>query len=142
MRLCLGVLALMLACGAARAADLEVVLTGVHPGPGPLKVGLFRGPENFAEPAGSVGGLSLTANGPTVRGVLHDVPPGWVAVLIHHDENQNGEMDRLFGLVPLEGYGFSGKDVPRPTWDSARFLLPKEGGVVTVKMRYPTSAPP
>ena len=34
--------------------------------------------------------------------VFENVPPGRYAVLAYHDENDNGEMDRRFGMIPTE----------------------------------------
>jgi len=71
---------------------------------------------------------------------FEDVPPGVFAVLVHHDENADGKMQRgLFG-IPSEGWGTT-RDAPAnfgpPSFDDARLTLsPGEAKRVVIKMRY------
>lgn len=39
--------------------------------------------------------------------VFSDLPPGQYAVIVLHDENGNGRLDKNFWGVPTEPYGFS-----------------------------------
>ncbi|GEO80780.1 DUF2141 domain-containing protein [Pararhodospirillum oryzae] len=126
---------------AAQGADLTVILTGVQPGPGPLRIAVYTGPKGFATPEGVTVGKAVPADAPTVRVVFHDLPVGPVAVLAHHDQNNNGRMDRLLGLLPTEGYGIgqeTGLPAP-PTWEKSQFPLPAKGAQLTIIMRYPVA---
>ncbi len=38
---------------------------------------------------------------------LHGLPPGDYAVAVYQDLDSNGKLDRWFGLIPKEPYGFS-----------------------------------
>lgn len=51
------------------------------------------------------------------------LPPGRWSLLLLHDENGNGHMDKMMGL-PREGFGFSRNPVIRmgpPRWEAVRF---------------------
>ncbi|MCP1335524.1 DUF2141 domain-containing protein [Hyphomicrobiales bacterium FT118] len=54
------------------------------------------------------------------------LPPGEYAVIVFHDENDNGLLDTgIFG-VPVEGYGFSNNAegfLSAPAWRAARVVL-------------------
>lgn len=68
-----------------------------------------------------------------------NVPPGEYAVAILHDENENGRADRVLGMAPREGYGFS-RDAPvrmaPPDWDDAVFEMGSGAQRMTIRMRY------
>lgn len=73
----------------------------------------------------------------TIR--FNDVAPGEYAIAVLHDENENGKIDRVLGMAPREGYGFS-RDAPvrmaPPDWDDAVFEMGASSKSVTIKMRY------
>ena len=73
----------------------------------------------------------------TVR--FDNVAPGDYAIAILHDENEDGKANRVLGMAPREGYGFS-RDAPvrmaPPEWDDAVFQMGREAQRMTVRMRY------
>ena len=77
--------------------------------------------------------------GETVTIRFDDVEPGNYAVAVLHDENENGKADRVLGMAPREGYGFS-RDAPvrmaPPDWDDAVFEMGAAAKNMTIKMRY------
>ncbi|EAQ28603.1 hypothetical protein NAP1_13428 [Erythrobacter sp. NAP1] len=67
------------------------------------------------------------------------VEPGRYAIALLHDENEDGKANRVLGMAPKEGYGFS-RDAPvrmaPPKWDDAVFEVSEGSQRVTIKMRY------
>ena len=67
------------------------------------------------------------------------VKPGRYAVVLLHDENNNGKMDKKLLFMPKEGYGFS-RDAPvhmgPPKFDEAAFDVGSDAISLTLKMRY------
>jgi outer membrane protein len=59
---------------------------------------------------------------------LTDVPPGTYALLVYHDENVNGRVDRNFIGIPREPLGFSNGYRPKgpPSYRRAAFTLQPE----------------
>ena len=78
-----------------------------------------------------------TADTITIR--FEDVEPGDYAIALLHDENEDGKANRVLGMAPKEGYGFS-RDAPvrmaPPDWDDAVFTVGSDPQAVTIKMRY------
>jgi uncharacterized protein (DUF2141 family) len=77
------------------------------------------------------------ANTITIR--FDDVKPGDYAIALLHDENEDGKANRVLGMAPKEGYGFS-RDAPvrmaPPKWDDAVFTVGDSPQDITIKMRY------
>ncbi|MBW0145637.1 DUF2141 domain-containing protein [Sphingomicrobium clamense] len=66
------------------------------------------------------------------------LPAGTYAVLVLHDENANGKMDKMLG-IPKEGFGFSGNPKIRmgpPKAHHVRFELEPGQVEQRVKMKY------
>lgn len=76
------------------------------------------------------GGVTFTFN---------NVKPGRYAIALLHDENSNGKADRMLGMMPKEGYGFS-RDAPvkmaPPKFEEAAFDVGATAQALTIRMRY------
>lgn len=73
----------------------------------------------------------------TVR--FTDVAPGDYAIAILHDENEDGKANRVLGMAPKEGYGFSRNAPVRmapPEWSDAVFSMGRTAKRMSVRMRY------
>ena len=68
-----------------------------------------------------------------------NVAPGDYAIALLHDENEDGKANRVLGMAPKEGFGFS-RDAPvrmaPPDWDDAVFSVGSSDQSLTIKMRY------
>jgi uncharacterized protein (DUF2141 family) len=103
----------------ASAADLKVVIDGVRSSAGSLMIGLYDSEDHFQNAiknSAKVGllndssrlvGISMRAIGGTQSVVFTNLQPGTYAVIVFHDENDNGKLDENGWGVPTEGYGFS-----------------------------------
>lgn len=82
---------------------------------------------------------SVVRAGDTVTIRFNNVEPGDYAIALLHDENENGRADRVLGMAPREGYGFS-RDAPvrmaPPDWDDAVFTIGSASQNLTIQMRY------
>ncbi len=67
------------------------------------------------------------------------VIPGDYAIALLHDENDNGKADRVMGMMPKEGYGFS-RDAPvrmaPPKFKDAVLNMGEGTQRVAIRMRY------
>ena len=95
------------------AAELVVLVTGLRNGKGKLSVALFDRATGFPqEDARAVHRGSVDLAGRTIPEggieiVLPGVEAGSYALVVLHDENGNGRLDRNFLGMPTEGYGVS-----------------------------------
>ena len=68
-----------------------------------------------------------------------NVPPGTYAIALLHDENDNGKADRVLGMMPREGFGFS-NDAPvnmgPPSFGDAAIQVGARELHQTIRMRY------
>ena len=129
-------LPLMLCLHGADAATLSVTLDGVKPGGGALTVLLFHQAEGFPREARASQRHVLSAGKKTLA--LDDLEPGLYAVMAYHDEDGNGELNRLFGMIPQEGWGLSNnpKVTGKPKFKDAVVALPEDGAAVTLHLDY------
>lgn len=126
--------ALLLAGGAAGAAEVTVEVSGLRNANGTIYAAVCTEAE-FLNPTCSFFGSAPASTGAvTVPGV----PAGTYAVQVIHDENDNQTLDRP-GFLPTEGMGFS-RDAPMrmgpPRWSDAAFDLAEPGARVPLTMRY------
>ena len=135
-----GVLALVMSCQAASAAEVTVTVDRIHSAAGKIYVTLWGDNENWLEEDKSLQNVGVEAEAGKVTVTLHGVTPGRYAITTFHDENDNGEMDfSLLGL-PEEGYAFS-RDVrpflSAPSFNSCAFDVGIDDTALTIHMVYP-----
>lgn len=117
----------MLSCGVTSAvagARIDVLATGFAQDRGHAIAKLFRpgdqvrGPGRWETRAPIVGGQAQLT--------FPDLPPGEYAVVVFHDENDNGQIDHSLLGLPVEALGFSngfelGLFSGLPSFDKLRF---------------------
>lgn len=132
-----------LAAGAAAAepsATLEVEVRGLRSGRGLLRVKLVGAPDGFpGSDAHVVAKQKLPIEGDAVRLAFEDVPYGEYALVVLHDEDDDGALARGWLGLPAEGLGFSSGAHIRfgpPTFEEARFALDRPRLELEVDLRY------
>jgi uncharacterized protein (DUF2141 family) len=71
--------------------------------------------------------------------VFADLPAGFYAVSVFHDENMNEKLDKNFMGVPKEGYGASNnpkKKMGPPNFDEAKFQSGVADQSVEIMLMY------
>jgi uncharacterized protein (DUF2141 family) len=146
------VLALVLFCADAEASELRVAIDGVASSSGTLMVGLYDSEEHFRSAianAGNLGllndrsrlvGIAMRAVAGTQSVVFTNLKPGEYAVIVFHDENDNGKLDENSWGVPTEGYGFSNNAegfLAPPSFKKAAVLLDSPDRAIAITLRYP-----
>lgn len=127
--------------GTAAAADVQVRVLNVANDAGSVRVALC-----VAEQWLQLNCMHR-ARAPARRGVVtvtvRDVPPGTYSVLAHHDRNDDGEVNRNFVGVPIEGIGFS-RDAPMrfgpPHFSDAALQVSATGTVIDVPLHFEPEA--
>lgn len=105
------------------AAELTVSLDN-PPATGTIVFVLFDSSATFGDLRDPVKVLKQPLDG---RQVYHidDVPNGEYALMVYHDENENGRIDKNFIGIPTEIIGFSNRYKPKgpPSFNRAAFVL-------------------
>jgi uncharacterized protein (DUF2141 family) len=129
----------ILAVGAAKAADLTVVVNALRSATGTVHVALYRTPESFPKSGAMLEDKVVPADLAGSRATFGNLTPGRYAIAVYHDENANNDFDQgIFG-IPLEGYAFSnGATVffGPPAFDEAAINVDKDTTTIVIPMGY------
>lgn len=119
------------------AADLDVRLTRVANDKGQILVAVFDSEDGWDGRAKARAAQRVDASKGQVDLRFPDLEPGRYGVLVMHDENGNGTLDKTVLGIPKEGYGFSNNPrlMRRARFDEAVFELPEGGHRIEVEMR-------
>jgi uncharacterized protein (DUF2141 family) len=124
--------------GAAPAGRVDIDVAALRSHKGALMLCLTRNPAFFPACKGDANAQHLIAAPDGNPLHFANLPSGDYALAIIHDENGNGQLDRMAG-IPSEGVGFSRN--PRlffgpPRFAAARFRV--DGGPVAqnIRMKY------
>lgn len=133
---CLPFAGLLLAASAS-AGDLQVDLHGIRVHTGTVRLAVVDGTAGWDGKAAPVQGQRLAPSADDAHVVFKNLPAGDYAVLVTHDENDNGTLDTNIVGIPVEGYGFSNNpQVQRkPTFDEARVHVPADGAAISIALR-------
>ena len=109
----------LLAALPAQAGDLNVTILGVRSYAGALMIGLYDNAVRFKngivtathigllKDKGRLVGVTMRARTGSQSIGFMQLPPGRYAVIVFHDENDNGLLDEDASGKPTEGCGFS-----------------------------------
>ena len=108
---------------------------------GVVRIALFQSAEGFPGDASKALRTQPAKIDPqtlTAQAVFSVIPQRTYAVMVFHDENGNGKLDKNLVGIPKEGYGASNnpaKKMRPPTFDEAKFSLTPDQSV-EVKLIY------
>jgi uncharacterized protein (DUF2141 family) len=104
----------------AHAAELRITIDGLRSDRGTILIGLYDSKatfdraielsdkDGFLNDPQRVAGVALRGSAAARGGVVfQNLDPGRYAVIVLHDEDGNGKLDKNFWGVPTEPYGFS-----------------------------------
>jgi uncharacterized protein (DUF2141 family) len=119
---------------AGTTGDIRVKVVGLQSDQGEVRFGLYNKKEGFATREAVIAkGAHAIKNG-QCEFVIKDVPHGTYAVIVGHDVNKDGKIDRNPYSAELKGISnYSGKILWFPDFDKARFRLDQER--ITVEIR-------
>ena len=92
---------------ARNAPALNVSVSGLQPGRGPVRLAVFSGQRSFPDHSAAAKKAVVAVSGNIAQHALTDLPAGVVAIAAYQDLNNNGKLDRGTFGIPKEPYGFS-----------------------------------
>lgn len=130
---------MLIAAGAqVAAAELTVTIDGIENDKGHIRLALYNDPETFRDEEKVFRSADQQAATGKVVFTFSGLEAGDYGIIAYHDDNNDGKMNRLLGMIPTEGYGLSTN--PRvsgpPDFDDARFTLEEGGSAITIKLNY------
>lgn len=91
----------------AEGHNLTVHLHGIKNSSGQIQVELYADAKGFRKSALAQCIAKTQARDGTVSVMFSGIKPGTYAILAFHDEDNNGELNKRFGMIPTEGYALS-----------------------------------
>jgi len=131
----LGTLILMPVMAQAQLAKLSVTIRGLEPATGKLEVSLFNSAESFLKKPLLQNSEPVDGNEETTEFV--GLVEGEYAVVVVHDENDNGVLDTGFLGFGGESYGYSNNAfswLGRPSFNAARFTVGAEDQEIVIDL--------
>jgi uncharacterized protein (DUF2141 family) len=130
---------LVLALPAAPASEprgtLGVRVTGLHSDAGMLRFGLYDRKETFATDDGPVAKGARPIHAGRCEFELPDLPYGTYALIVGHDVNGDGHIDRSPFSPELKGISnYTGKVLWFPDFDRAKFRLDRPRMTIEVRV--------
>jgi len=127
---------------AAQGSGTEVVIevTNLRNHDGVVRACMTRDAQRFPRCQDSTQGYrTVVPAGEAASLRFTNVAPGTYAIALLHDENDNGKADRVLGMMPREGFGFS-RDAPvnmgPPDFEDAAIEVGAGPLHQTIRMRY------
>lgn len=131
---------LLTASSAPPVAELQVSIDGMRNAKGMIMLCLTRRTQQAFLTCGQDPArvTRVVAAAHAKRIELKDLAPGEYSVLVIHDENRNGKLDKAFGM-PREGFGFSRNPAIRmgpPRYADVHIAVPAGQSVQAIKLKY------
>ena len=156
-KIMLGLATVLLMATPAQAGDLNVTVIGIRSESGAVMMGVYDSAERFEKAVNNAAHIGLLSDkgrliGVTLRARRIDqgigflkLPPGRYAIIVFHDENDNGLLDKSLLGIPLEGYGFSNNAhgfFSAPSFDAAAVTVGKGDTNISIALNYQTVLSP
>ena len=120
--------------------EIAVTVTDLRNTKGVVRVCMTTDPKAFPDCRKDPKSLRQTVPAAErVELMFRNVTPGRYAISLLHDENENGRADRVMGMMPKEGFGFSRDaklQMGPPSFQSAAFDFDGSAQVLNIRMRY------
>ena len=136
----------------ALAAELRLTITGVRSDKGEILIGLYDNADGFksaiahgatrglSPDSGRLIGTAIRAQLGTQSTVFTQLMPARYAIIVIHDENDNGHIDENAAGVPTEGYGFGNNArgfLSAPAFDAAAITIGDTSVSTAITLIYP-----
>jgi uncharacterized protein (DUF2141 family) len=119
--------------------QLTVDISGFRNDKGVCYVSLYNSQDGFpTDSAKAYRKLVLHIKDMKSKAVFKDLDPGVYAVVVVHDENNNGKTDTNFLGIPKEGLGSSNnpRTMGPPRFNDTKFLIGEEDSTIEIKIKY------
>ncbi len=132
--------AALAAMGGAQASDatLSVTVNGIRHDRGEVSVSLYSDPKTFRKEAQAVAVKRIPAAPGRATVAFDGLAPGRYAIMVYHDEDGDGELDRRLGMFPTEGYGLSNNPtvIGPPAFEDSAFEVATQKTGLSIALRY------
>lgn len=122
------------------SGSIALEVSGLRNNKGQVLVSVFNNAKGFPEdPARAIRKYSLSIANNKTSVEIADLPPGYYAIAVLHDENSDTRMNTNMIGWPKEGFGFSNNAMGLfgpPSFSKAKFSVTAGRHSHRLKMRY------
>ena len=119
-----------------KTGTLYLSIDGFENNDGKVMIAVGNSEENYSDhDAVSYKGVYAEIKNQQASYTFKDLPYGFYAIKIFHDENDNDELDSNFMHIPQEAYGFSNNargTFGPASWDDAKFELKDDSLAISI----------
>ena len=118
-------------------SNIEVTVKNIEEVKGSIRVGLFSNENDFLKTP--VEGKVVKVAGTEAKVVFENVTAGEYAVIVIHDENDNGELDTNGLGIPKEGFAFGNNAMGMfgpPSFEKAKVVVDKTTVKQVIELKY------
>jgi uncharacterized protein (DUF2141 family) len=111
----------------ALLSDIQVDISNIQRVTGTMRVALFNKAEGFRNQDSAIRKELFPVTSQRLTYTFEDLKPGFYAVAVYHDEDNDGILDTNILTIPTEWYGFSNNQMGffgPPSFDQASFVVP------------------
>lgn len=115
---------------------VQVVVTGVRPGSGPIRIAVYRDRASFMTREGISNGRSVPAEAGRIATTLMLPVDSEVAISVFQDLDSDETLDRGFLGIPTEPWGASGSPsaLLPPSWDACAIRIGPQSGPIEIEL--------
>ena len=128
------------ACAPDAKTSLEISVSDIRAPIGNITITIYPGIKNrFLKKRGKISRLRVKAMSPVTIACMPVPSSGTYAVVLYHDENEDGEFNLSMIGVPQEGYGFSNNAtgfLGPPSYDAVKFNAGEGITHLDISVRY------
>jgi len=120
----------------SQTVNLMIVVENLKHSRGNIRIGLFKSEEDFHNQEIFTGGI-VTITDKKAQLMVYQIARGDYSVVVFHDENGNGKLDRNKLGVPKEPYNFSNdakKILRLPKYESTKITLDSERETIRIAL--------
>jgi uncharacterized protein (DUF2141 family) len=119
--------------------EIQVEVSGFRSHDGHLLLVMFDQQAHFPGESAHAVHKDKKPAGSRVRFTIPNVTYGEYAITVVHDENDNGDLDKNWFGLPVEGFGTSNNapsNVGPPRWNRAKFKVESATTHQSIKLKY------
>jgi len=115
--------------------SIEVHINNINSDKGTIRIGLYNSESNFYEKIYK--SIAIKAKKGSLKATLDEIPIGYYAISVYHDENNNTALDSNFFGIPKEPYGTSNNakgSFGPPSWEDAKFSVSEQTVIQSINL--------
>lgn len=121
-----------------KVSELKLIIKGLRSSEGVVRIALANNKQTFESYHDAYLGAVASIKNNNAEFIFENIPFGYYAVKVFHDEDNNNTLTTNFLGIPIEDYGFSNNAralIGIPSWEKAKFYFDETIKQVIVQVK-------